>query len=184
MNEFTISQYRWYSSWCTIFCTLNRDCFIVGLHESLVLTNSIQQHIYACFTNLVIRSALSCLLSVSHTFRTLWNLYVCVKVRVKCSRYKPGVAQRVGRRIALLFHDRGTRREWVVSSTLRPHFTPGKTRYPFYKRLGGPRAGLDGRNFRPHRDSIPDRPARSLSLYRLRYTQITLYHCGIFHKLG
>jgi len=31
-----------------------------------------------------------------------------------------GVAQRVGRCIALLFHDRGTRRGWVVSSTLRP----------------------------------------------------------------
>ena len=30
--------------------------------------------------------------------------------KVKCSRYRPGVAQRVGRDIALLFHDRGTRR--------------------------------------------------------------------------
>ena len=29
---------------------------------------------------------------------------------VKCSRYRPGVAHRVGRGIALLFHDRGTRR--------------------------------------------------------------------------
>ena len=28
----------------------------------------------------------------------------------KVSRYRPGVAQRVGRGIALLFHDRGTRR--------------------------------------------------------------------------
>jgi len=37
------------------------------------------------------------------------------------------VAQRVGRGIALLFHDRGTRREGgVVSSTPRPHLTPGK----------------------------------------------------------
>jgi len=33
-----------------------------------------------------------------------------LKVKVKCSRYRPGVAQRVGRGIALLFHDRGTRR--------------------------------------------------------------------------
>ena len=32
------------------------------------------------------------------------------KGKVKCSRYRPGVAQRVGRSIALLFHDRGTRR--------------------------------------------------------------------------
>jgi len=38
----------------------------------------------------------------------------------------PGVALRVGRGIALLFHDRGTRRGWVVSSTPRLHFTPGK----------------------------------------------------------
>jgi len=30
--------------------------------------------------------------------------------KVKFSRYRPGVAQRVGRGIALLFHDRGTRR--------------------------------------------------------------------------
>ena len=30
--------------------------------------------------------------------------------KVKWSRYRPGVAQRVGRGIALLFHDRGTRR--------------------------------------------------------------------------
>ena len=35
----------------------------------------------------------------------------------------------------------------------------------------GPRAGLDrcGKS-RPHRDSIPDRPARSQSLYLLSYT--------------
>ena len=38
----------------------------------------------------------------------------------------------------------GTRRGWVVSNTPRPHFTPGKTRYPFYRRLGGPQ-GPSGR---------------------------------------
>ena len=32
------------------------------------------------------------------------------KVKIKCSRYRPGVTQKVGRGIALLFHDRGTRR--------------------------------------------------------------------------
>ena len=43
----------------------------------------------------------------------------------------------------------------------RTHFTGGWV---------GPRAGLDGcGNSRPHRDSIPDRPARSQSLYRLSY---------------
>jgi len=33
-----------------------------------------------------------------------------VKVKVKFSRYRPCMAQRVGRGIALLFHDSGTRR--------------------------------------------------------------------------
>jgi len=32
------------------------------------------------------------------------------KVNVKVSRYRSGVAQRVGRGIALFFHDRNTRR--------------------------------------------------------------------------
>jgi len=50
----------------------------------------------------------------------------CIGSKVKWSRYRPGVAQRVGRGIALLFRDRGTIRWWVVSSTPRPHFTPGK----------------------------------------------------------
>ena len=35
---------------------------------------------------------------------------VLVKVKVKCSHYRPGVAQRVSRGITLLFHNRGTRR--------------------------------------------------------------------------
>ena len=45
-----------------------------------------------------------------------------------------------------------------------------KTRYPFYRRLGGPQ-GRSGRgeNLVPHRNSIPDRPARSQSLNRLSY---------------
>ena len=54
------------------------------------------------------------------------------------------MAQRVGRGIALLFHDRGTRTgEW---SAARPGRTllPGKTRYPFYRRLGEPQ-GRSGR---------------------------------------
>jgi len=38
------------------------------------------------------------------------NIKSLIKEKVKCSRYRPGVAQRVGRGIALLFHDRGTRR--------------------------------------------------------------------------
>ena len=40
-------------------------------------------------------------------------VYFCIyrkHLKVKFSRYKSGVAQRVGRDIAILFHDRGTRK--------------------------------------------------------------------------
>ena len=48
------------------------------------------------------------------------------------------MAQRVGRDIALLFHDCGTRRgEWSAACPGRT-LPPGKSRYPFYRRLGGP----------------------------------------------
>ena len=81
---------------------------------------------------------------------------------VKLSRYRPGVAHRVGRGIALLFHDRGTRRGWVVSSTPRPHFTPGKEPVPILQEAGwAPGLVWTGGKSRPHRDSIPERPPRS-----------------------
>jgi len=102
--------------------------------------------------------------------------YFIKKVKVKWSRYRPGVAQRVGRGIALLFHDRDTRRGWVVSSTLRPHFTPGKDPVPILQEAGrasGP-VWTVGKSH-PHRDSIPDRPARSQSLHRLSYPVHTSY---------
>ena len=62
------------------------------------------------------------------------------------------MAQRVGRGIVLLFHDRGTRR---ISSTHRPQFTPGKDDglVPWPVWTGG--------KFRPHRYSTPNRPVRS-----------------------
>ena len=68
-------------------------------------------------------------------------------VKIMWRRYRPGVAQRVGRVIALLFHDPGTRRgEWSAARPGR-NSPPGNTRYPFYRRLDGvgPKAGLDGR---------------------------------------
>ena len=51
--------------------------------------------------------------------------------------------------------------EWSAARLGRT-LPPGKTRYPLYRRLGGPqgRSGLEEKS-RPHRDSIPDRPARS-----------------------
>jgi len=70
--------------------------------------------------------------------------------KVKWSRYRPGVAQRVGRGIALLLHDHGTRRGWVVSSTPRPHFTPGKDPVPILQEAGwAPGPVWTGRKSRP-----------------------------------
>ena len=90
--------------------------------------------------------------------------------KVKLSRYRPGVAQRVGRGIALLFHDRGTRSGWVVSSTSRPHFTPGKDPVLILQEVGWTTGPVwTGGKSRPHADSIPDPPARSQSLYWLSY---------------
>ena len=89
---------------------------------------------------------------------------------VKWSCYWTGVTQTVGRGIALIFHDRGTRRGWVVSSTPRPHFSPRKDPVPILLEAGwAPRPVWTGGKSRPHRDSILDHPARSQSLYRLSY---------------
>ena len=58
----------------------------------------------------------------------------------------------------------------MVSSTPRPHFIPGKGPVPISQEAGwAPGPVWTGGKSRPHRDSIPDRPARSQSLYRLSY---------------
>ena len=74
-------------------------------------------------------SQLGVALKMKINIEHLWN-------GKKFSHYRSDLAQRVGRLIALLFHDRGTRRgEWLAA---RPGRTllPGKTRYPFYLRNG------------------------------------------------
>ena len=68
----------------------------------------------------------------------------------------------------------------MVSSTPRPHFTPGKDPVPILLEAvwaPGP-VWTDGKS-RPHRDSTPDRPARSRSLYRLS-NPVT--RCPIGHR--
>jgi len=70
--------------------------------------------------------------------------------------------------VALIFHDRGTRRGWVVSNTLRQDFTPGKDPVPILQEAGwAPGPVWMGGKSRPHRDLIPDRPAPTQSLYPL-----------------
>jgi len=50
----------------------------------------------------------------------------------------------------------------VVSSTPRPHFTPEKDPVPILHEAGwAPGSVWTGGKSHPHRDSIPDRPARS-----------------------
>ena len=92
--------------------------------------------------------------------RGMFRLYISsYYIKVKWSRYRPDVAQRVG-----------TRRGWVVSSTPRPHFTPRKDPVPILQEAGwAPGPVWTGGKSRPHWDMIPDRPARSQSLYRLSY---------------
>jgi len=67
----------------------------------------------------------------THTY-----IYIYIYIKVKFSRYRPGVAQRVVGGIALLFHDRGTIRGWVVSNMPRPQFTPGKDLTPILQEAG------------------------------------------------
>ena len=58
----------------------------------------------------------------------------------------------------------------MVSSTPRPHFTPGKDLVLILQEGGwAPGPVLMGGKSRPHRNSIPDSPARSQLLYRLSY---------------
>jgi hypothetical protein len=93
------------------------------------------------------------------------------KVTVKSPRYRPGVAQRVGSGIALLFHDHSTRRGWVVSITPRSYFAPGKDPVPIVQEAGwAPGSVWTGaENLSPTGIRSSDRPARNQSLYRLSY---------------
>jgi len=78
---------------------------------------------------------------------------------------------RVSRGIALLFSRTfGTRWGWGVSLTSQPPLPPGKDPVPVVQEAGwGPGPVWTGGKSRPHRDSIPERPTRSQSLYRLSY---------------
>jgi len=105
-----------------------------------------------------------------HARKSIQQSNTNTEVKVKWCRYRSGVAQSVSRGIALLFHDRGTRKGWVVSSTSRPHFTSGKDPVPILQEtVWAPGPVWTGGKSLPHGDPIPDRPACSQSLYRLSY---------------
>ena len=63
----------------------------------------------------------------------------------------------------------------MVSSTPWPHFTPRKDRVPILQEAGwAPGPVWTGEKSRPHRNSVPDRPSRSQSLYRLSYPALSV----------
>ena len=132
----------------------------------------------------LIHTELRC--TVNHTsdllrtvFDSRWNNAYVTIVKVKVTPLQAGVVQRLGRGIALLFHDRGTRKgvsgQQHAPATLYPrerlgtHFTGGWV---------GPIFGLDGQKI----SSPPDRPSRSQSLYRLSYPAQTCYICSKYEK--
>ena len=108
-----------------------------------------------------------------------WRLNFVWQKNLKCTliqslRLCTGrTAHRGSRGITLLFLDHGTRRGWVVSVTPRPPFTPGKSRYPLYRRLGdhrgrsgrvrkiSPPPGFDSRTVQPVASHYTDCATRS-----------------------
>jgi hypothetical protein len=128
----------------------------------------------------------------------LHNTNTCVTVKnVKCTllqelRLCTGrTAHRGNRGIALLFHDHGTRSGWGVSVTPRLLFTPGKDPISIVQEAGwvlGP-VWTGAEYLAPTGIWSPDRPARSQSLYRLRYpahtcVTISLSYSGYVFRAG
>ena len=65
-------------------------------------------------------------------------------------------------------------------------YPPGKTRYPFYRRLGGSPVSVwsGAENLVPTGIGSPDRPARSQSLYQLSYpAHIVIFITVLKHNI-
>jgi len=64
--------------------------------------------------------------------------------------------------------------------------TPVKDPEPVVQKAGwAPGPVWTGGKSRPHRDSIPDRPARSQSLYRLSYrAHVCVYYISAFYRMS
>ena len=93
--------------------------------------------------------------------------------KVKLSHYRPSVAQRVGKgTLSMTMALEGA--EWSAAHPGRT-LPPGKTQYPFYRRLGGPQ-GRSGWTENLVPTGIRSRTIQpvSQSLYQLSYTA----HCS------
>ena len=143
---FFFTKIWWCSYWISIFSVLYNISQL--FYSILVIRDLLNSKHYQLYTPPVQKSAWRWPYFWAETCS--WN---CNLIKVNCSRYRPGVAQRVGTGVALFFHDHGTRRGWVVSSTPRPHFTPGKDQVPILQESGwAPGPVWTGRKSRPHRD--------------------------------
>ena len=115
------------------------------------------------------------------------------KVKIKCTlvqtlRLCTGrTAHKGSRGMALPFHDHGNRRGWGFSVTPRPLFTSGKDSIPTVQETRwapGP-VWTGAENLAPTGIRSPDRPARSQSLYRLRYpVQESIVKCYLIHDIA
>ena len=117
------------------------------------------------------------LFSASESSQLHWTRSEECEVKVKCTLVQAvrlctdRTAHRGSRGIALPFHDHSTRREWGVRVTPRPLFPPGKDPVPIVQEAvwsSGP-VWTGAENHASTGVRSPDRPARSQSLYRLRY---------------
>jgi len=140
------------------------------IHWHQLESNQRPSSFYSTRVNLILFTPIRNIRSSSSKFprssQFSTTLFADIYKKVKWSCYRPDVTQRVGTGKALFFHEEG----WVVSSTPRPHFTSRKHPVPILQEAGwAPGPPWTGGKSRPHRDSIPDRPARSQSLYRLSY---------------
>ena len=111
-----------------------------------------------------------CLLPTVKSFKNRKWRYLAFSLRLCTGR----TAHRERRGMALLFYDHGTKRGWGVSVTPRPLFATGKDAVPIVQEAGwapGP-VWIGAENLAPTGFRSPDLPARSQSLYRLRYEEV------------
>ena len=113
------------------------------------------------------------------------------KVKVKCIvvqalRLWTGcTAHRGSRGLAVIFHGHGTRRGWGISVTPRPLFTPGKTRYPLYRRLSGPQGrSVQVRKISHSQEFDPRTVQPVASRYTGYATRPTNIHCSVLNSLS